>query len=208
MKEINDAQSHWENVFQNKDTSKVSWFQNRPQRSLDLIKKYCLDKSKAIIEVGGGDSRLPDCLIEKDYRNITVLDISSVAVELSKERLRDDASKISWIVGNVLNFESDTEFDVWHDRAVFHFLMEEQDQQEYKKQLLSKLSGSAILIIGAFSKNSGVERCSGLMVNKQSRESILNLFEPEFALVDDFEEVHVTPSGSSQNFYWSILQKQ
>lgn len=207
MNSINNTQTHWENVFQTKDTSRVSWFQEKPELSLNLIKQYADSKSVSVIDVGGGDSRLPDFLIHDGFENISVLDISGDAIAASKERLRANETKANWIVSDILNFKQDMEFDIWHDRAVFHFLVDHKSQLKYKEKMLSNISSHGYAIIGGFSKNSDAKQCSGLRVCQHDRESIFKIFGPEFMMVDDFEQVHHTPSGSEQNFYWSILKK-
>lgn len=198
---------HWENIFQNKDTSKVSWFQEKPERSLSLIEKYALSNAQSIIDIGGGDSRLPDNLIAKGYTDLTVLDISSIALEESKRRLNDKANSVQWVVSDVLEYDSTKHFDLWHDRAVFHFIKDKEDQLKYKSRMLKLLSESAIAVIGSFSKEDGPLRCSGIDIEQHNRESISNIFFPEFEIVSDFDEIHETPSGSIQNFYWVILSK-
>lgn len=202
-----DSKKHWENVFQNKDTMKVSWYQKKPELSLSLIDKYTQLKSQSIIDIGGGDSRLPDGLLEKGYTDITVLDISNIALEKSKKRLAENSKLVRWENSDVLEFNSKEQFDLWHDRAVFHFINDAEDQLRYKVKILELLSENAIVIIGGFSKDNGPDKCSGINIEQHDRKSIAHIFCPEFEIITDFQQKHETPSGSQQNFYWVILKK-
>lgn len=203
---MNDTKKHWEYIFQNKDTTQVSWYQEKPQMSLDLIGNNVDSKSEAIIDIGGGDSRLPDHLQKQGYENISVLDISEFALVESKKRLGDASKDIDWIISNVIDFDGAGKYKLWHDRAVFHFIKDLTDQLKYKEKLMESLAPGGVVIIGAFSKNEGPHKCSGIEIQQHDRASIIDVFKPEFSILSDFEDIHKTPSGSSQNFYWSILK--
>ena len=200
-----EYRDHWEQVFQTKDTRQVSWYQEVPIQSLTLIERFCTPGA-SIIEVGGGDSRLPDELLLRGYENITVLDISNTALEVTRNRLGERSNLVHWIVSNVLDLKVDRTFDVWHDRAVFHFLNTVEDQEVYKDRLVNHLTIDGMAIIGGFSANDGPFKCSGLEVARHDRSSMTDLFSPEFEIVESFEAVHTTPSGGSQNFQWTILR--
>ncbi len=198
---------HWENIFQTKDTSKVSWYQEVPQVSINLIAEHLASKNEAILDVGAGDSRLPDFLLKSGYKDLSVLDISSQALSLSKKRVEKLGARLKWIETDILNFKPGREYSLWHDRAVYHFLSTRSEQIRYKSILLNTLKNKGIAIISGFSKNNGPHKCSGLSVNKLNRESLQDNFGTEFTIIDDFEQLHLTPSGSKQNFYWAILKK-
>lgn len=206
MNNIDSVKDHWNNIFQTKDTSSVSWFEEEPTTSIELISRYLDSKQSSVIEIGGGDSKLPDLLLQHDYSNISILDISDIALQTSKIRLGEEAEKINWIVANVLDLDLDQKFNLWHDRAVFHFLHTEEEQKRYKEIMLNHLDESGVAIIAGFSKNNGPTKCSNLNVSQIDMHSILALFSPELDFVESFNREHITPSGSVQNFCWNILK--
>ena len=199
--------NHWDNIFLNKDTSKVSWYQDKPGTSLRLIHNYADNKSISIIDVGGGDSRLPDFLVDLQYKRISVLDISNKALEVTKSRMGTSAKNVVWIETNVLDFKPRRKFDIWHDRAVFHFINDIQDQLKYKRVVLDSITKKGVVIIATSSKNDGPVKCSGLDVNQHDQHSITKLLYPEFELLDTFDNTHQTPSGDNQNFNWVVLKR-
>ncbi len=202
-----DRREHWENIYKTKDPSSVSWYQKKPELSISLIEKMNLDKSARIIDVGAGRSFLVDHLLAMGYKNLTVLDISAEAVKKSKERLGDNAEKVNWIVGDILNVEFDSKFDIWHDRAVFHFITNSEDITNYKKKLENSLSREGKLIIGTFSKN-GPTKCSGIEIKQYSKESLSFEFSYIFQEIECFNTDHQTPSGKIQNFSFCTFEKQ
>lgn len=204
--EISERKKHWETVFQTKDTTKVSWYQPVPETSLNLIDKLKLPKTARIIEVGSGDSFLGDFLLEKGYSNITLLDISEKALETIKKRLSAKAEKITFLAGDVTNFSTSENYDLWHDRAVFHFLTEGKDIRGYVKNVSEKLVSGGYLIVGTFSNN-GPEMCSGLQIQKYSETEITETFGNGFNKIECFTENHQTPSGSNQNFLFCVFKK-
>lgn len=203
---ISDRKRHWENVFQTKDTTKVSWYQPVPETSLKLIEQLNLPKSARIIEVGSGDSFLGDFLLEKGYSEITLLDISEKALDTIRKRLSAKAEKITFLAADVTGFLSSTSFDLWHDRAVFHFLTEIDDIQKYVTNVSEKLVSGGFLILGTFS-TSGPDMCSGLCVQRYSEAELVGLFEKDFKKVKCFTELHQTPSGAEQNFLFCVFQR-
>ena len=201
-----ERKKHWENVFQTKDTTKVSWHQPVPETSLRLIDKLNLPYSVKIIEVGSGDSFLGDHLLEKGYSNITLLDISEKALETVKKRLSEQAEKITFIADDVTQFTSSETYDIWHDRAVFHFLTEEVDIQKYVENVSAKIVKGGYLILGTFSNN-GPDMCSGLKVQQYSENRLSEVFNDGFVKIDCFTEDHLTPSGGHQNFLFCVFQR-
>ena len=207
MKTHTDIQAHWDNVFKTKDTTKVSWYEKHPVLSIDLIRSYA-DRQNSIIDIGGGNSLLPDALIDAGYKDITVLDISTHALDHTKSRLGEEHLKVKWINSNVLTLHVDHIYDLWFDRAVFHFITHPIDQMRYKNVLQKHLSKNGVAIIGSFSTNDGPEKCSDLEVCRHDTRSMNEIFNPEYEIVDSFEKPHITPSGKSQNFCWTILRKK
>lgn len=203
--EKQNYKDHWENVYETKNPNDVSWTQKIPQTSLDLIEKVSKDKSSKIIDIGGGDSNLVDFLLEKGFTNISVLDISTKALEKAKTRLETKAENVDWIVTDIIEFKTSTEYDIWHDRAAFHFLTTEEEIKKYVGIVRSAVSDT--LIIGTFSVN-GPQKCSGLPILQYNEERLKNIFSKDFELVKSFTEDHVTPFGTVQNFIFCQFKKK
>lgn len=204
--ETNERKKHWETVFQTKDTKKVSWHQPVPETSLKLIDKLKIPKEARIIEVGSGDSFLCDFLLEKGYSEITLLDISEKALDTIKMRLSEKAVNITFIAGDVTDFSTSQSYDLWHDRAVFHFLTNDKDIQKYIKNVREKLAPGGYLILGTFSEN-GPDMCSGLKVQQYSENQLSEIFKKGFNKIESFTEDHLTPSGSYQNFLFCVFKR-
>ena len=202
-----ERKKHWEDVFETKDTTKVSWYQPVPETSLNLIEKLNLPKTTRIIEIGSGDSFLADFLLNKGYSEITLLDISEKALETIKKRIGENADSITFLAADATDFSSSERFGLWHDRAVFHFLTEESEIQKYVKNVSEKIVKGGFLILGTFSKN-GPEMCSGLKVQQYSENQLIKVFNNEFVKVDCFTEDHLTPSGGLQNFLFCVFQRK
>lgn len=201
----NVNQRHWENVYTTKDMSKVGWYQKEPSISLSLLHKIGSTPKDAFIDVGCGVSTLTDTLIDLGYRDITLLDISQSALEIVKKRLGSFADIPLYRVGDVCVFSSDKLFDVWHDRAVFHFLQKEEEQQAYMKTLHNSLSPEGHAIIGTFAVD-GPDSCSALPVRQYDEERMKNLVQDRFDLINVIEERHITPSGSEQKYCFFVLR--
>jgi len=201
-----DLKLHWENIYSSKNEDGVSWFQEYPKISIDLIKKYSSNKSISIIDIGSGRSRILKNLIEQEYDDLTYLDISQEACFKSKISLGKKQDLVQWHVDNVLDFKTVKNFSIWHDRAVFHFLIFKEDVIKYKQVAIKNIVKGGYLILGTFSEN-GPEKCSGLEVSKYSAESISEVFKPEFKLVESFTTDHKTPFNTTQNFLFSIFKK-
>ena len=195
---------HWENVYQNKTPEQVSWTQKFPKTSLDLIAQFDVDSSGKIIDIGGGDSHLVDFLIDEGYENISVLDISSKAIERAKDRLGDKGQNIHWITSNILDFMPETRYDVWHDRAAFHFLTSKKDIESYVK-IVSQFANH--IVLGTFSKN-GPLKCSGLPISQYNAEDLQALLKSDFELVSSHYEDHTTPFDTQQNFLFCSFRRK
>jgi SAM-dependent methyltransferase len=191
------TKNHWENVYETKQPNEVSWTQDVPQTSLKFIEEAQLDKSANIIDIGGGDSKLIDFLLAKGYQNITVLDISANALERAKKRLGGKAKNVTWVVSDINEFNPETKYDFWHDRATFHFLTEPQNVKKYGD--LVKKSVAGFLTIGTFSEN-GPKKCSGLDIKQYSHEALVNEFKDGFRKIKCISENHETPFSTIQNF--------
>lgn len=201
----NVKQRHWENIYTSKDVSKVGWYQETPAISLSLLEKIGSTPKDSIIDVGCGASKLADVLIDSGYSDITLLDLSSSALEIIKKRLGTTADLPVYCVGDVCTFSSDKLYNVWHDRAVFHFLQKEEEQQAYLETLHKSLFPEGHAIIGTFGVN-GPASCSALPVRQYNEEQMKNLVKDRFDIVEVVDETHITPSGSEQHYCFFILK--
>jgi len=205
MSEFN-RQVHWQNVYTEKGEFQVSWFQERPALSLQLIEGTGAKPASAIVDIGGGASRLVDALLEKGYRDVTVLDLSASAASISKARLGHAGAAANWIVADVTQWEPQRQYDLWHDRAAFHFLTETSDQAAYIERLNKALRLGGHAIIGTFALD-GPERCSGLPVVRYDAVQLSTTLGPSFALVDARHEDHKTPWNAVQRFQFSVFRR-
>lgn len=200
-----NRQAHWQGVYSKKKSTELSWYQQHPERSLKLIKATGVDPSASIIDIGGGASTLVDDLLDAGYQNLSVLDIAHGAIEQAKSRLGRSkikwADKVEWLEQDITEFKTDRCFDVWHDRAVFHFLTDEKDRTSYVKAMLSALNIGAHVIIAAFDA-SGPKKCSGLKVMHYSPEKMSAVLGGSFQLIETRTENHLTPAGASQSFVY------
>ena len=201
------AKEHWETVYKTKNPDEVSWTQNVPKTSLDFIHFFGISKTAAIIDIGGGDSKLADYLLNEGFENITVLDISAKALEKAKQRLGNKAKKINWIISNITDFQPNTLFDVWHDRATFHFLTSGSDIDKYLSIAKYAIKKNGNLIIGTFSEN-GPEKCSGLQIKQYSESLMSSTFKNDFDKIKCVTENHVTPFNTIQNFLFCGFKKK
>lgn len=204
---MSERKQHWEKIYQEKSPLEVSWYQQEPTLSLNLIQHCQLEKSGAIIDVGGGASRLIDHLIQKGYQHLAVLDISANALEIAKQRLDDKADVVEWFSSDITEFIAPHPFDLWHDRAVFHFLTEAADRQKYIAALKAALPTGGNLILAAFAIG-GPTKCSGLDIVQYDAAKICRELGEEFELVEEAGETHLTPSGGEQLFsYFRFVRK-
>ncbi len=198
-------QEHWETIYATKQPHEVSWTQENPITSLNFIHSFNLPKSASIIDIGGGDSKLVDCLLEEGYQNITVLDISSEALIRAKKRLGKKAEKVKWIVSDILSFKPATTYDVWHDRATFHFLTTAEEIKRYTST--AKKAVRSYFSIGTFS-DKGPDHCSGLPVKRYTEDELTNELENGFKKIKCITEDHLTPSKSKQNFLFCCFKRK
>ena len=199
--------AHWENVFATKQENEVSWYQSKPETSIDFFVKYQIPKEAHIIDIGGGDSYLIDHLLAMGYTNLFLLDISENAIQRIKTRLGDKASQVTFIVSDVLDFAPGVKFDVWHDRASFHFLTTEKEIAAYQKLVANSVTKNGYLFIGTFSEN-GPLKCSGLEITQYSEAKFKDLFNTDFELNTSFTQDHQTPFNTIQNFIFCSFQKK
>ena len=199
-----NRKNHWEAVYETKQPNEVSWTQEKPETSLDFIREIHLEKSSKIIDIGGGDSKLVDFLLDEGYENITVLDISANALERAKKRLGKKSEKVNWIVSDISEFEPETTYDIWHDRATFHFLTTEEQVEKYVEITGKWVTG--FLIIGTFSEI-GPKKCSGLDIKQYSKSELEKQFSNRFKKSKCKTENHITPFGTKQNFTFCVFEK-
>ena len=199
-------QSHWNDVYATKKEAEVSWYQETPDPSLELLTLVKVQLNAAIIDIGGGASRLIDVLLAKGFKDVTVLDLSADALNVARKRIGQAGSKAKWIVADVTEWEPAVVYDVWHDRAAFHFLNSEQQQLAYIERLRDGLRIGGYAIIGTFALD-GPEKCSGLPVTRHSAESLSSLLGTGFTLLDARRHEHTTPWGTMQNFQFSTFKK-
>lgn len=198
--------AHWQNVYREKAENQVSWFQETPAISLELIEAVHPKFDWAIIDIGGGASRLVDVLACQDYRDLTVLDVSENAIAMAKARIGEPAAMMKWIVADVTQWEPTRRYDLWHDRAAFHFLTEAADRTAYVERLMRALRTGGYAIIGTFAMD-GPERCSGLPVIRYDAPVLSATLGNAFALVETRRHDHRTPMGGVQHFQFSIFRR-
>src|SRR3989338_497358 len=197
---------HWENVYENKTFEQSSWYQREPETSLNMILSANAAKNAPVIDVGGGESYLAERLLCLGFNDITVLDISSRAIERGKKRIGKRARKINWMVSNILDFGASKRFDVWHDRATFHFLTTQEETNKYAKIASKLIKPNGHLIIGIFS-STGPKKCSGLDVIRYSKNSMKKVFANNFQLINSLETIHTTPFNTEQNFIFCHFRR-
>lgn len=200
-----ERQSHWENVYLTKDTASVSWFQSSPEPSLRMLDEAAVAPPAHVIDVGGGASSLVDVLLQKGFQ-VTVLDISEPAIDVARRRLGSKSDAARWIAADITAWRPSAVYDVWHDRAVFHFLTDPADRAEYLKALKSALRPGGFAVIATFAED-GPERCSGLPVQRYSADGLARELGADFKLIRTDREEHQTPSGSSQMFTWALFER-
>ncbi|MEO8589334.1 MAG: class I SAM-dependent methyltransferase [Flavobacteriales bacterium] len=202
-----DAKEHWENIYGKKSSQEVSWYQAMPKISLDLLDEYRVPRTARIIDVGGGDSLLVDHLLERGHTDVTVLDISGTALEKAKARLGDRAHNVHWIEGDATTFTAAEPFDVWHDRAVFHFLTDAADAEHYLQRVSELLRPGGLMILATFSEQ-GPERCSGIPVKRYSEQQMTERLQRICDRIKCFAVDHVTPFDTVQNFLFCAFRKK
>ena len=200
----NTKKNHWEVVYENKNPNQLSWTQEIPKTSLDFIHSFGLNKKAKIIDIGGGDSKLADYLLDEGFENITVLDISAKALDKAKKRLGDKAKKINWVVSDITEYKPEITFDVWHDRATFHFLTTSEQVAKYMDTARNSVTG--YLTIGTFSEN-GPTKCSGLEIKQYSEETLAAELKNGFDKIRCITDDHITPFSTKQNFLFCSFKR-
>jgi SAM-dependent methyltransferase len=203
---MTDRQAHWENLYTTKGEAEVGWFQETPAPSLELIALVGATRQSAFIDIGGGASRLVDHLVSEGYEDLTVLDLSAAALAAAKARIGEEARHVHWLAADATTWEPSHTYDIWHDRAAFHFLTSSADQAAYVARLRSALRGGGHVIIGTFALD-GPEKCSGLPVARHDAESLGETLGAEFVLVDIRRHEHPTPWGAMQRFQFSTFRR-
>lgn len=204
---MNTKKQHWGNIFRTKDTvNDVSWYQDYPKTSVDMVLSAGAGKDSAVIDVGSGDSRLVDALLELEFNSLSVLDISGEALEKARTRLGGKAADVTWIESDVLEFDTAERFDVWHDRAAFHFLTRREEVARYVELTGKLIKPGGYLVMATFAVD-GPARCSGLDITQYSEDSIKETFKRDFNQVRSIKETHDTPFGTEQNFLWSVFRR-
>ena len=204
---MENRKEHWEKVFATKQENEVSWYQIKPEISIKFFSDNQIPKDAKIIDIGGGDSYLIDHLLDLGYTNLHLLDISANAIERIKKRLGEKASIVTFIVSDILDFKPETTFDVWHDRASFHFLTTENEIATYKNLATNSISKNGFLFIGTFSEN-GPTKCSGLEISQYSEAKCEQTFSGNFEKLECFTENHQTPFDTTQNFIFCTFKKK
>ncbi|HEY8936862.1 MAG TPA: class I SAM-dependent methyltransferase [Cyclobacteriaceae bacterium] len=203
MERIKD---HWNKIYATRKHNEVSWTQEIPTTSLDFIHGFNLPKDAVIIDVGGGESKFVDFLLEEGFTNITVLDISEEALQHTKSRLGEKANKVNWVISDVTEFRSLQKFDVWHDRATFHFLTTREQIEKYVELAAHSISENGFMTIGTFSTN-GPNKCSGLDVKQYSEPELEDTLIYHFKKLRCLTEDHITPFQTIQNFLFCSFKK-
>ena len=199
--------AHWQAIYDAKPLESCSWYQPVPQTSLDFITSLNLSLDAPILDVGGGDSFVVDHLLRAGFADVTVLDISSKAIDRAKERLGEDASRVTWVVSDVTDFRPTRTYALWHDRAAFHFLTAEEDREAYRQaQRLGTGEGSK-LIVATFSTN-GPAKCSGTAIQQHDEVSLADTFAADWSPVSTSIVHHTTPSGGGQEFVFGVFERK
>ncbi len=196
---------HWDTIYSSKSDHEVSWYQEIPVTSLQLIEQLKSSHDDAIIDVGGGNSNFVVQLALRGFCNVTVLDISAAALAGTRSKMKD-AQQVRWVVSDVLDFHSPGQYHIWHDRAVFHFLTKDHHVKRYAQKAAEQIRTGGYLIISTFS-TSGPKKCSGLDIRQYSPSMLQDVFKPDFSLVNSFAEEHRTPFGTTQEFTWCVFRR-
>ena len=201
-----DRQKHWEHIYQTKELKEVSWYQPTPETSLDFIKQLHVPIEAKIIDIGGGDSLLVDHLLDLGYQDITVLDISSAAIDRAQQRLGEKAKKVKWIVADAAYFKPNEKYDFWHDRAAFHFLTDEEEISNYLQIAQENINPKGILVLGTFSQQ-GPTKCSGIEIKQYSETTMTDRLKQFFEKIICITVDHKTPFDTIQNFVFCSFRK-
>ena len=201
-----DRKTHWNKIYRIRKADELSWYQSAPSFSLELVTNFELSRDAKIIDIGGGDSLFVDHLLNLGYQDITVLDISENAIDRAKFRLGDKSDKVKWIIADAAEFIPTEKYDLWHDRATFHFLTDEEEIGKYLRNVITNIKPTGCLVIGTFSEQ-GPEKCSGLTVRQYSEQTMTELLKAYFTKEKCIQIDHNTPSGSIQNFIFCSFRR-
>ena len=203
-----DARSHWEKIYATKAADQVSWYRPHLETSLALIERAVGHSGESIIDVGGGESTLVDDLLARGFQNVTVLDVSQAAIEATKKRLGEAAERVRWLIADIIDIELPAAaYDIWHDRAVFHFLTTPPQRAAYVRQAVRSVKPGGYVIVGTFGPE-GPTKCSGLDVVRYDAESLHGEFGRRFRLVESSKELHKTPFGTKQQFLYCYCRAE
>lgn len=202
-----NLEQHWQAVYQAKASTDVSWYEPVPERSLALIQTAGLPSDAALLDVGGGASTLVDHLLAAGFGDITVLDLAPAALEESKARLGSASANLEWIAADATDWQPTRRYDLWHDRAVFHFLVDVELRYRYLDVLKAALAPGGFVVMATFGPE-GPTRCSGLDVQPYSAEELSGVLGPSFRLIESDVEEHVTPSGCGQQFLYGLWRAE
>lgn len=202
---MSEKKAHWEKVYETKGDYEVSWYQEVPKESLELVTSLNLDKvNSKIIDIGGGNSNFTAELLKQGYTDLTLLDISQKALDRTKAKIGNE--RVDYIASDVLEFQPIKKYTLWHDRAAFHFITNKDEVQKYVELVSNLIEQSGYLILATFS-TTGPLKCSGLEITQYSKEALTKLFEKDFELIESFETVHQTPFDTEQNFIYTVFKK-
>ena len=201
-----DRERHWESIYQTKSLEEVGWYQVLPQPSLDLITKLGLAPDDPLIDIGGGDSLLVDHLLDRGHTDLTVLDISGRALDRARKRLGNLAARVHWIQQDITQFTPPRSYACWHDRAAFHFLVNDVDVSSYKEVMTQSLRPEGKAILGVFS-DQGPTKCSGIPIRQYTEQSLERVFSDDFEMIDSLRVDHKTPGGAIQNYVFGVFIK-
>lgn len=199
-----DRRLHWENVYTSKEATQVSWYEAVPAPSLELIRSVADPRTSSLIDIGGGASLLVDALLAENMADIAVLDLSATALESARARLGHEGDRVEWIAADVTRWRPGRVYDIWHDRAAFHFLIEESDRTAYAATLEKAVAPGGHAIIATFAPD-GPERCSGLSVRRYEPAALAEALGAGLRLLESRRHIHITPWGATQSFQYSLL---
>jgi len=203
---MESRQQHWDEVHATKPADSVSWYQAAPEPSLGALKEADVTPSASLIDIGAGASLLVDTLLDRGWSDLSVLDIAASALDIVKGRLGNKISRVQWIVADITAWRPDQTYDVWHDRAVFHFLTRPEQRRSYRRALEAGTENGSLVVLATFAPD-GPERCSGLPICRYDEAGIVDELGPAFALVRHWQELHETPGGAKQSFQWCVLRR-
>lgn len=203
---MDEKKKHWNKIYTKKSDNEVSWFQPNPETSISIVEKYSNSKSNKVIDIGGGNSNLTKELCKKGFESFSVLDISQKALERCEAKLAECKASVDYLEADILEFSSILPFQIWHDRAVFHFLTQPDEISKYVEIVTKNVEKGGYFILSTFSLT-GPEKCSGLAVSRYNAKMLETIFSDNFTLQESFDETHVTPSKSTQDFVWVVFKR-